>query len=151
MAVSKMAVLGFASYNLERVHFGLGNDQWYWGGGNGGQYEGDDWTTILAMFSCRTGEDSLLRSSLRSPVSLPIGDNNSGCKVIDLNFHGATVHVSSFICLDLKFLSTQSISAWLNAQFFDNQNKHIFLSDWGDLICEQLHCLHHSQVPQAIA
>lgn len=45
------------------------------------------------MFSCRTGEDSLLRSSLRSPVSLPIGDNNSGCKVIDLNFHGATVHI----------------------------------------------------------
>ena len=35
MAVSKMAVLGFASYNLERVHFGLGNDQWYWGGGGG--------------------------------------------------------------------------------------------------------------------
>ena len=48
------------------------------------------------MFSCKTSapEDTILRSSLRSPISLPIGDHNSGCKVIDLNFHGATVHVS---------------------------------------------------------
>ncbi|XP_063685041.1 nicolin-1-like isoform X1 [Bolinopsis microptera] len=47
------------------------------------------------MFSCKTSppEDTILRSSLRSPISLPIGDHNSGCKVIDLNFHGATVHI----------------------------------------------------------
>lgn len=49
------------------------------------------------MFSCKTPssteQDTILRSSLRSPISLPVGDHNSGCKVIDLNFHGATVHI----------------------------------------------------------
>lgn len=47
------------------------------------------------MFSCKaaSSEDAVLRSSLRSPISLPAGDTNSGCKVIDLNFHGATVHI----------------------------------------------------------
>ena len=59
------------------------------------------------MFSCKTAtsEDAVLRASLRSPILLPDGDTNSGCKVIDLNFHGATVHVSVcvFVCVCLSF------------------------------------------------